>query len=68
MDEALRMDTIGKVSLSLVETIVSSTNKLSFREIEEAHYHLTIYIHVIIIDTIANINEVSNENLYKQTS
>lgn len=35
LDETLRMDTIGKMSLNLVESIVSATTKLSFRDAAE---------------------------------
>lgn len=35
LDEALRMDTVGKMSLNLVESIVSATSKMSFREAAE---------------------------------
>lgn len=32
LDDALRMDTIGKMSLNLVESIISATSKMSFRD------------------------------------
>lgn len=35
LDEALRMDTVGKMSLNLVESIISATSKMSFREAAE---------------------------------
>ncbi len=35
LDEALRMDTVGKMSLNLVESIVSATSKMSFRDAAE---------------------------------
>ena len=35
LDEALRMDTVGKMSLNLVESIVSATSKMSFRHAAE---------------------------------
>lgn len=35
MDETLRMDTVGKMSLKLVESIVSATSKMSFRDAAE---------------------------------
>lgn len=30
LDEVLRMDTVGKISLNLVESIISATSKMSF--------------------------------------
>lgn len=35
LDETLRMDTVGKMSLNLVESIVSATSKMSFRDAAE---------------------------------
>lgn len=35
LDEALRMDTVGKMSLNLVESIVSAASKMSFRDAAE---------------------------------
>ena len=35
LDEALRMDTVGKMSLNLVESIISATSKMSFRDAAE---------------------------------
>ncbi len=35
LDEALRMDTIGKMSLNLVESIIGATTKMSFRDAAE---------------------------------
>lgn len=35
LDEALRMDTVGKMSLNLVESIISATSKMSFRNAAE---------------------------------
>lgn len=35
LDDALRMDTVGKMFLNLVETIVSATSKMSFRNAAE---------------------------------
>lgn len=35
LDETLRMDTVGKMSLNLVESIISATSKMSFRDAAE---------------------------------
>lgn len=35
LDEALRMDTVGKMSLNLVESVISATSKMSFRDAAE---------------------------------
>jgi hypothetical protein len=35
LDETLRMDAVGKMSLNLVESIVSATSKMSFRDAAE---------------------------------
>lgn len=35
LDEALHMDTVGKMSLNLVESIISATSRMSFRDAAE---------------------------------
>ncbi|MGN0308219.1 MAG: UPF0236 family transposase-like protein [Lachnospiraceae bacterium] len=35
LDEALRMDTVGRMSLNLVESIISATSRMSFRDVAE---------------------------------
>lgn len=35
LDEALRMDTVGKMSLNLVESVISATSRMSFRDAAE---------------------------------